>query len=188
MEKVSVATRFPFMKTPNEPESTVLPRASLSGAANVFATGSAHKKTTANQRPCFDIFIPTRSNMPPPPQPHRHLCRWYQYGPKPSGKRACAAHKVRETVRHPATTDAAADPAHNGEKAPPPHRQEKSPAPVHSQAMRCFQGGRTLLRLMPPRAGRHPIPSRAHAAPRFPGDEIPPHLNREKSLRRSDPP
>ncbi len=33
MEKVSVATRFPFMKTPKEPESTVWPGVSFSGVA-----------------------------------------------------------------------------------------------------------------------------------------------------------
>jgi hypothetical protein len=47
MEKVSVATRFPFIKTPKDPESTICPVASLPAPTAAPASNS-QSALTAN--------------------------------------------------------------------------------------------------------------------------------------------
>src|SRR5579863_6799341 len=114
MEKVSVATRFPFMKTPKEPESTVWLGESFSGVAHALAANNVNKSPPVSHRPCFDVFMPNRYCMLPPLQPLRHPCRSCQCGTKPSDKKTGVAHKVRETVSHSATADAPVVLAGNG--------------------------------------------------------------------------
>src|SRR5580704_1400276 len=178
MENVSVATRFPFMKTPKEPESTVWPGASFSGAAQVFAAKRMNNSPASHRRR-VDPFIPNRSCMLPPPRPHRRLCRWCQPGTKPSDRKACAVHKARKTASHPATADAPADPAGNGEKALPPCHPEKTRALLHFRAMPRFRAARKLHRLRPAPAARLSTHSTAHPARQSPCDGIQPRPNHE---------
>src|SRR5579864_50342 len=101
MEKVSVATRCPFMKTPNDPESTICATGALSSLPDAAAnTVSTHNVETVlnTKRVRFDVhvFIPAPNSMPPPLQLFPHLCRRFQCGPSPSYRTAAGFHIVRE--------------------------------------------------------------------------------------------
>src|ERR1700733_10228746 len=109
MAKVSVATRCPCMKTPNDPESTIWVDAGaglsffLSALVAVVDAAGRQSALKAKMIPSPSLLLldvrpvtPAQDCMPPPPRLRLHSCRWFRCGQPLSCNAAAAFRTVPE--------------------------------------------------------------------------------------------
>src|SRR5580698_6931892 len=167
MEKVSVPTRCPCMKTPNEPESTASmvtgTGAGLSFLSSAAAVNIAHRQSAAKATICpitrilllkVRLLTPAPDCMPPPPRLRPHLCRGFQCGQPLSYTTAAASRTVLEIAWGFAATDEPKLQPCISSAIPRPAHPEKPNAPSLFQANRYLRTARTLLHPMPRREMR----------------------------------
>src|SRR5580704_7685755 len=142
--KVSVTTRWPRTKTPNEPESTCwgpFGRSFLSESLSEAHNKAVHARTaTAPHRTRairFTAFLPVFRGfdlgpelLPPPPQSPRWSFRWSPAGAMPSGNMVVAPYKDPENLPDCRAEDApfhAAPPASGTSATIPPRSRPRTP-------------------------------------------------------------
>src|ERR1700685_585316 len=158
MEKVSVATRCPCMKTPNDPESTICADAgaglpsflsAIATAVDIARIQSA--PVTSNLLLGVSLLTPAQDCMPPPPRLCPHLCRWFRYGQPPSCTTAAAFRKAPAIAPDPGAADEGSVFPRIAATIPPRARPGKPNGPPLFQSEWHSPVVRKLLRPMPPR-------------------------------------
>src|SRR5437867_12740757 len=151
MEKVSVATRFPFMKTPKDPESTICPVGSLPALTAAPAIKSRQNVPGLNialnvtslllQFLCLPQFS---AGAPLRLRPRRRSCRQFQPALCQSCNGGGAPHTTGETVPNPAAVGAPLFPARSAETTPPRERPGRLMALASEPAVQHFQSAQKL--------------------------------------------
>src|SRR5580704_10226825 len=200
MEKVSVATRCPFMNTPNEPESTGAP-ASLLGslaAAEARTTPNAiitnanlaftsqlltfSNSLTQRGRPTHPINgVPCGSPLPRPPFPRP--CRQFRCAIQRQGNRVAAPHAIGETGSDRGAKDDPRIAPGSAGTVRPPMRPEIPNGFLPFPTAQHFRSARTPRRQGPVQLGKNQSPSATLAKPCARPDGIPLLPIAEKSPR-----
>src|SRR2546426_12281473 len=151
MEKVSVATRFPFMKTPNDPESTICPGGSLPALTAAPAINSRQNVPGLNialnvtslllQFLCLPQFL---AGAPPRLRPRRRSCRQFQPAVCQSCNGGGALRITDETVPDPAAMDVPLLPAGSPGTTHPRVHPERLLALASAPAAQRFQPAQKL--------------------------------------------
>src|SRR5579862_516460 len=188
MEKVSVATRFPFMKTPNDPESTICVPGALSSLPEPAALVAASRHTIATPAKIFKgsaLFSQVRACMPPPPQLHSRPFLLSRCEMPLSCRSLDAPRTVRETALPFAAGDGFSPPAGIAATIPPPERPGKPSVHPQLQSTLHYPKVRKYPHQAPPLEPRSSVLQSARAKLGFPSDEIRTPRNHGKSGRSS---
>src|SRR5271156_3988729 len=196
MEKVSVPTRCPCMKTPNEPESTASivagAGAGLSFLSSAAAVNIADRQSAAKARirPNTRLLLlkvrllnPAPDCMPPPPRLRPHLCRGFQCGQPLSYRTAAASRTVLEIAWGFAAMDELKLQPCIASAIPRPVHPGKLNAPSLFESNRHSLAARKLLHPMPRREMRTLSLTAIRAAQPFRPFGIPLLRTLEKSAR-----
>src|SRR2546429_797054 len=156
MEKVSVATRFPFMKPPKDPESPICPAGSLPAPTAAPAITSSQNVPTMNivlnvTSPLLQfLYLPQFPGGPLPRlRLRRRSCRQSQPAVCQPSNAVGGLHTTAETVSGPAAADVRLSPAGTAETTHPQEHPERLLAIASAPAAQHFQPAQKLHPLNP---------------------------------------